>query len=123
MEQEISKLLSVLRRIARATRYIEWTKPGPDATQFCVAQYNRILSRLTEIEPAVGPLFTPLADNTSPEVIRMACRDLYAYFELEDETSFIPIPPVPPLPPIMNFGCRPRSRKRWRWAPFPVKCD
>ncbi|HSK64788.1 MAG TPA: hypothetical protein VK893_13135 [Pyrinomonadaceae bacterium] len=122
MEQEISKLLSVLRRIARATRYIEWTKPGPDATQFCVAQYNRILSRLTVIEPSVGPLFPPLADTASPKVIRMACRDLYAYFEVEEECA-LPIPPVPPLPPIINFGCRPRSRRRRRWAPFVVRCD
>ena len=117
MDQEIEKLVSVLHRIARATRFIEWTRPGSDATQFNVAQYNRILSRLTELEPAVGPLFTPLGDNTSPEVIRMACRDLIAYFEV-DEAAFIP-----PVPPIINFGCRPRSRRRWRWAPFAVKCD
>ena len=126
MDQEIEKLVSVLRRVARATRYIEWTKPGPDATQFCVAQYNRILTRLTEIEPAVGPLFTPLTETTSPEVIRMACRDLIAYFGAEDVPfgpPVPPIPPVPPMPPIFNFGCRPRSRRRWRWAPFIVKCD
>ena len=123
MDQEIEKLVSVLRRIARATRYMEWTKPGPEATQFNVAQYNRILSRLTEIEPAVGPLFTPLSDNTSPEVIRMACRDLIAYFEVEELAFVPPVPPLPPLPPIIEFGCRPRSRRRWRWAPFAVKCD
>jgi hypothetical protein len=124
MDQEIEKLVSVLRRIARATRYIEWTKPGPDAAQFNVAQYNRILARLTEIEPAVGPLFPPLSDNTSPEVIRMACRDLIAYFEVEDWAAFVPpVPPLPPLPPIIEFGCRPRSRRRWRWAPFAVRCD
>ena len=55
MDQETEKLVSVLHRIARATRYIEWTRAGSDATQFNVAQYNRILSRLTELEPAVGP--------------------------------------------------------------------
>jgi hypothetical protein len=123
MEQEIAKLVSVLRRIARATRYIEWTKPGPDATQFCVSQYNRILSRLTELEPAVGPLFTPLTDTTSAEVIRMACRDLIAYFEVDDVPFALHVPPVPPVPPVFDFGCRPRSRRKFRWAPFPVKCD
>ena len=42
MEQETVKLLNVLRRIARAAGYAAWTKAGPDATQFCVAQYNRV---------------------------------------------------------------------------------
>ena len=47
MEKETVKLLNVLRRIARAAGYAAWTKSGPDATQFCVAQYNRVLARLT----------------------------------------------------------------------------
>ena len=52
MEQETVKLLNVLRRIARAAGYAAWNKSGPDATQFCVAQYNRVLTRLSELEPA-----------------------------------------------------------------------
>ena len=119
MEQETSKLLSVLRRIARATRYIEWTKPAPDAAQFCVAQYNRILARLSELEPTVAPLFTPLADTTSPEVIRMACRDVIAYFDVDDAAA---VPDVPPVPPPFDLHCGSRSRRRG-WAPFVVRCD
>ena len=117
--EEKSKLLSVLRRIARATRYIEWTKSEPDATRFCVAQYNRVLARLSEIEPAVGPLFTPLADTTSPEVIRMACRDVIAYFDVDD--AFF-VPSVPPAPPVFDFRCGSRSRRRG-WTPFVMRCD
>lgn len=83
MEQETVKLLNVLRRIWRAAGYAAWTKAGPDATQFCVGQYNRILARLSEIEPSVKPLFAPLSESASPEVIRIACRDLFAYFEPE----------------------------------------
>ena len=113
MEQEIPKLISVVRRIARATRYIEWTRPGPDATQFCVAQYNRILARLTELEPAVATLFTSLNDETSAEVIRMACRDLISYFEPEESRSHH-------MPPFV-FGCGPRSRGKW--AHFSARCD
>ena len=120
MDKEIEKLVSVLHRIARATRYIEWTRSGSDATQFNVAQYNRILSRLSELEPAVAPLFSPLSDNTSPEVIRMACRDLIGFFEVDDAAF---ASPVLPLRPIFHLGCRPRSRRRWGWAPFAVKCD
>lgn len=84
MEQETVKLLNVLRRIARAAGYAAWTKAGPDATQFCVAQYNRVLARLTELEPSVKPLFTPLSDSASAEVIRIAARELLAYFEADE---------------------------------------
>ena len=70
MEQETLKLLNVLRRIYRAGGYASWTKAGPDATQFCVAQYNRVLARLSELEPSVTPLFTPLNESASAEVSR-----------------------------------------------------
>ena len=121
MEQEVVKLLNVLRRVARAARYAEWTRSSPDATQFCVAQYNRILARLSELEPAIKPLFTPLSENASPEVIRMAARELHAYFEVDD-ARFEEIPHVPPVPHVFQFRCGPR-RRRVRWMPFAVKCD
>ena len=88
MEKETVKLLNVLRRIARAAGYAAWTKSGPDAAQFCVAQYNRVLARLTELEPAIKPLFTPLSESASPEVTRIAVRELLAYFEA-DEPEFV----------------------------------
>ena len=106
MERETVKLLNVLRRIARAAGYAAWTKAGPDATQFCVAQYNRVLARLSELEPSVKPLFTPLNDNASAEVIRMAARDLLAYFEA-DEPLFIR-----GFGPRMYIGCGSRQRAR-----------
>jgi hypothetical protein len=116
MEKETVKLLNVLRRIARAAGYAAWTKPGPDATQFCIAQYNRVLARLSELEPAVKPLFTPLSESASPEVTRIAARELLAYFEV-DEPEF-----------VRGFGrgfyfggCRPR-RRRVRCVPLFVGC-
>jgi hypothetical protein len=113
MEKETVKLLNVLRRIERAAGYAAWTKSGADATQFCVAQYNRVLARLTEIEPAVKPLFTPLSESASPEVIRIAARELLAYFEV-DESQFAQ---------EFYYGCRPR-RRRLKWAPIvlPFRC-
>lgn len=119
MEKETVKLLNVLRRIARAARYAEWTRSGPDATQFCVAQYNRVLARLSELEPAIKPLFARLDDSASAEVIRLASRELLAYFEVDDRT----FAPLPPIPPMLHFRCGPRRRRRVRWAPFPLKCD
>lgn len=84
MEQETRKLLNVLRRIARAAGYAAWTKAGPDATQFCVTQYNRVLARLAELEPSVKPVFAPLNESASAEVIRIAARELLAYFEIDE---------------------------------------
>ena len=116
MEKETVKLLNVLRRIARAAGYAAWTKAGPDATQFCVAQYNRVLARLTELEPAVKPLFTPLSDSASAEVIRIAARELLAYFEV-DEPEF-----VRHFGRGFYFGCGPRRGRRIKCVTIPVKC-
>ena len=114
MEQETVKLLNVLRRIARAARYAEWTRSGPDATQFCVAHYNRVLARLSELEPSVKPLFTPLTDAASPEVIRLASRELLAYFEADE--------PEVRFGRGIYLGCRPR-KARVRCVPISVSCD
>ena len=116
MERETVKLLNVLRKIYRSAGYAAWNKPGPEATQFCVAQYNRVLARLSELEPSVKPLFTPLSESASPEVIRIAARDLHAYFEAEE-------------PEFAGFGrafeirCKPRMRRRVRCVPIKVRCD
>ena len=116
MERETVKLLNVLRRIARAAGYAAWTRAGADATQFCVAQYNRVLARLSELEPAIKPLFEPLNESASAEVIRIAARELLAYFEVE-EPEFVPF-----APRSLKRGCG-RRRARIRWAPFSLTCD
>jgi len=115
MEQETVKLLNVLRRIARAAGYAGWTKAGPDATQFCVAQYNRVLTRLGELEPAIKPLFTALTESTSPEVTRMAARELLAYFEADE----------PEFPFARGFYFRGHGRRKWlgRCVPLTVTCE
>ena len=116
MEKETAKLLNVLRRIARAAGYAAWTRAGTDATQFCVSQYNRILARLSELEPAIKPLFAPLNDSASPEVIRIAARELLASFEA-DEPDYVTC-----APRGFRAGCGPR-RARVHWAPFSVTCE
>jgi hypothetical protein len=87
-EKEIAKLVNVLYRIARGANYVVMTGSGdPQAARFCVAQYNGVLGRLTEIEPAVGQAFAPLAPGASPEVCRIAARELAAYFEDETQSA------------------------------------
>ena len=115
MDKEIVKLMNVLRRIARSADYAAWTRPAADANRFCVSQYNRVLARIRELEPAVAPLFTPLPEDASFEVTRIAARELIAYFEDD----------APELPQFQfSFGCRPRRfRHRSRCVPIAVRCD
>jgi hypothetical protein len=115
MEREKLKLISVLRRIGRAAGYAAWVRREPDAAHFCVSQYNKVLARFVEIEPNLNALFPPLADDTSPEVVRMAARELVAYFE--DEA---------PEPDVFKFAfrCGPgRSRARGQYVTVPICCD
>ena len=89
MAEETAKLVNVLRRIARSAGYAAWNKSEPDAARFCAQQYNRVLARLSELEPAVAPLFTQLPEAASPQVIRMAARELAAYFETEEPLAHV----------------------------------
>jgi hypothetical protein len=82
-ETEIGKLVNVLRRIVRAANFVSWRQAQPDAAQFCVSQYNRVLARLVELEPAAAGLFTTLPEGAPPDVTRMAAYELAAYFEDE----------------------------------------
>lgn len=82
-DKEIVKLTNVLHRIARAAGYAAWANAAPDAARFCASQYNKVLARLEVLEPAAKPLFAPLPESASPQVIRMAAGELAAYFEDE----------------------------------------
>ena len=84
-DREIVKLVNVLRRIVRAAGYAAWNNAKPDAARFCALQYNKVLARLQELESAVKPLFAPLPEAASPQVIRMAASELAAFFA--DEPS------------------------------------
>src|SRR5947207_166576 len=87
-DTETAKLVNVLRRIARAATHAAWTR-NAEAARFCASQYNKVLARMREIEPAVATLFTPLADSASAEVIRIAAHELAAYFD-EEPTAEMP---------------------------------
>jgi len=86
-EQELLKLINVLRRTARMAMQSEWTGSGQDTAAFCVEQYNRVLARLKELDQGVGELFEPLPAGSSLTVVAMACRQLAAYFEDEVGTQ------------------------------------
>ena len=102
-DREIAKLTNVLRRIARAASHAASSRDA-DAARFCVAQYNKVLKRLGELEPAVASLFTTLPDNASADVIRIAAYELAAYFE--DEA-----PQVATIGVGVRHGCG--GRRAW----------
>ena len=82
-EQEIAKLVNVLRRTSRMALQSEWTGSAQDAATYCVEQYNRVLARLKEIDPDMASVFAPLEQGSSLTVAAMACRQLAAYYEDE----------------------------------------
>ena len=83
-EKELAKLINVLRRTSRMALQSEWTGGSKeDAAAFCTDQYNRVLTRLKEIDAGVGSIFEPLAAGSSLTVVAMASRQLAAYYEDE----------------------------------------
>jgi len=82
-DKELFKLINVLRRTARMALQSEWTGGKEDAAAFCTDQYNRVLSRLKELDPGVSAVFEPLPAGSSLTVVAMAARQLAAYYEDE----------------------------------------
>ena len=82
-EKELIKLINVLRRTSRMALQSEWTGGKDDAAKFCTDQYNRVLTRLKEMDPGVGAVFDSLPAGSSLTVVAMASRQLAAYYEDE----------------------------------------
>ena len=81
--KELLKLINVLRRTSRMALQSEWTGGKEDAAAFCTEQYNRVLTRLKQIDPQVSAIFEPLPAGSSLTVVAMASRQLAAYYEDE----------------------------------------
>ena len=85
-DKELAKLINVLRRIARAAGHASWSR-DPDAARFCAIQYNKVLARVCELEPAAARLFITLPESASADVTRIAAQELAAFFEDEAPAS------------------------------------
>ncbi len=86
-EKEIQKLINVLRKTARLAQQASWAGQDSKSAAFSVDQYNRVLSRLVELDPNVSSVFQPLEDDESLSVVIIASRQLAAYFEDETRSS------------------------------------
>lgn len=82
-QKEITKLVNVLRRLARMAQQANWTGNDTEGVAYSVQQYNRVLERLIKIDPDVESVFSPLDDDSPFAVVAMAARQLAAYYEDE----------------------------------------
>jgi|SRR4051812_14110790 len=82
-DKELLKLINVLRRTGRMASQAHWTGAEKDAAAFCAEKYNRVLTRLKELDEGVGAVFEPLPIESSLTVTAIACRQLAAYYEDE----------------------------------------
>ncbi|MCI0663321.1 MAG: hypothetical protein L0220_19835 [Acidobacteria bacterium] len=82
-EQELKKLINVLHRTARTSMRVQWMDVGEDEARFAVAQFNRILARLAEIDANIKTVFEPLPEGSSLTTVAMACRQIVSYYEDE----------------------------------------
>ena len=83
-EQDLKKLGRVLRHIAGAGRMAHGQPVAPDAARFCLAQFNKTLARVNELEPATAHVFPPLPEDATFHATRLAAHELIAFLE-EDE--------------------------------------
>ena len=89
-EQEVIKLVNVLRKTSRMAQQAGWSGNEEDTRAYTVSQYNRVLKRLIELDSSVSTVFHPLDEGESLSVVAMACRQLAAYFEDEIKHSGSP---------------------------------
>lgn len=84
-EKEIARLVNVLRKTARLAQQTAWGWADSDdeTVAYSIRQYNRVLARLSELDPDVAAVFEPLPDDATLSVVAMACRQLAAYYEEE----------------------------------------
>ena len=84
-DQEITRLVNVLRKTARMAQQTAWgwAESDDETVAYSIRQYNRVLGRLTELDPDVATVFEPLPNDSTLAVVAMACRQLAAYYEEE----------------------------------------
>lgn len=84
-EQQLTKLVNLLRRTARSVR-----DGDEGVVERARQQFNRILETLEGLDASVKGVFTPLDEGASGPVVAAACRDVAAYFQDEVEYPEIP---------------------------------
>jgi hypothetical protein len=82
-EQELNKLINVLRRIASLATHAQSMSAGESDARYGIALFNKILARLGELDPNIKNVFEPLAEDSSLLSVAMACDQVVSYYEDE----------------------------------------
>lgn len=77
-EQQLTKLVNVLRRTARSAR-----DGNDEVVERSRVQFNRVLETLGGLDETVTTVFRPLEEGASGAVVAAASREVIAYFEDE----------------------------------------
>ena len=86
-EQELKKLINVLHRLTRTAARVQWMGAGENEARFAVSQYNKILARLSELDPNIKGVFDALPEDSTLTVVAMAARQMVSYYEDEVKTE------------------------------------
>lgn len=79
-EQQITKLVNVLRRTAASVE----GEASEEVIKQAIGQYNRVLSALSDLDEGAKAIFIPLKDDAGADAVGASCHQLAAYFH--DET-------------------------------------
>jgi hypothetical protein len=82
-EQELKKLINVLRHIARLATRAQGMSAGESEARYGISLFNKILARLGELDPNIKNVFEPLAEDSPLLSVAMACRQVVSYYEDE----------------------------------------
>lgn len=79
MKPEVKKLAAALRQIAHDAGHALLCRGDLEVARFCVAQYNRIYARLSELDPDLTAPFGSLPEDALAGEVRVVARALAAY--------------------------------------------
>ena len=86
-EKEIKRMIRLLESTAKIAEHASLTGALDQGQKASLRQYNAILERLKETEEIPGVLFPPLEEDASFDEIGVACKQLAAYLQEEEEPA------------------------------------
>lgn len=86
-EKEMKRMIRLLESTAKIAEDASLTGMLKQGQKASVRQYNAILERLRETEEIPDALFPPLEEDASFDEVGVACKQLVAYLQEEEEPA------------------------------------